>query len=83
MNTKISAQNERYLEHVVAKGTYRDLAEAIDQAVELLKRRDTLRDDVRGGIEQADRGELLDADRVFRRLEERARQIEADASHTT
>jgi Arc/MetJ-type ribon-helix-helix transcriptional regulator len=75
----ISAENERYLQQLVERGVYRDRAEAIDEAVELLKRRDQLRSDVRAGIEQADRGELLDADEVFRRLEARARQIEARA----
>jgi predicted transcriptional regulator len=58
---------------------YRDRAAAMDEAVELLRRRDQLRSDVRAGIEQADRGELLSADEVFTRLEERARQIEASS----
>jgi Arc/MetJ-type ribon-helix-helix transcriptional regulator len=71
----ISAENERYLQQLVERGVYRDLAEAIDDAVELLKKRDQLRSDVRAGIEQADRGELLDADLVLQRLEARAREI--------
>jgi Arc/MetJ-type ribon-helix-helix transcriptional regulator len=79
MSAEISAENERYLQQVVDRGIYRDRAEAIDEAVELLKRRDQLRSDVHSGIEQADRGELLDAEDVFRRLEERAHQIEANA----
>jgi len=82
MGIEISAQNELYLQRLVAQGLYRDQAEAMDEAVELLKRRDRLRSDVRAGIEQADRGELLDAESVFQRLLERARQIESNARPT-
>ena len=79
MSADLSADNERYLQQLVERGVYRDRAQAMDEAVELLKRRDRLRDEVQVGIEQADRGELLAAEDVFRRLEERARQIQADA----
>ena len=79
MTTEISADSERYLQQVVARGIYRDRTAAIDEAVELLKRRDRLRTDVRAGIEQAERGELLDAESVFQRLLARAHQIESSA----
>jgi predicted transcriptional regulator len=79
MSNELSSDNESYLHHVVARGLYRDRAEAIDQAVSLLKRRDELRSDVLAGIEQADRGELLDGEQVFERLRERAEQIELAA----
>jgi predicted transcriptional regulator len=79
MSTEFSADNERYLAQAIAGGIYRDRASAIDEALALLKRRDQLRSDVHAGIEQADQGQLLDADAVFQRLLERARQIEARA----
>jgi antitoxin ParD1/3/4 len=79
MSTEISADNERYLQQLVERGIYRDRAAAIDEALALLKRRDQLRGDVRAGIEQADRGELLDAESVFQRLLARAAQIESSA----
>ena len=79
MSTEISADNERYLEQAIAGGVYRDRAQAIDEALVLLKRRDQLRSDVRAGMEQADCGMLLEADAVFERLLDRARQIEAEA----
>jgi predicted transcriptional regulator len=79
MSTQFSPDNERYLEQAIARGVYRDRAEAIDEALALLKRRDQLRGDVRAAIAQADRGELLDAEAVFQRLLERARQIESQA----
>jgi predicted transcriptional regulator len=79
MSTEISADNERYLQQMIERGIYRDRTEAIGEALALLKRRDQLRCDVRAGIDQADRGEFLDAEDVFQRLLERARQIEAAA----
>jgi predicted transcriptional regulator len=79
MSAEISAENERYLKQVVERGIYRDRTAAIDEAVELLKRRDQLRSDVHAGIEQADRGELIAAEEVFRRLQERASRIEAQS----
>jgi predicted transcriptional regulator len=79
MSTEISAENEQYLQCLVERGVYRDRAAAIDDAVALLMRRDQLRSDVQAGITQADSGQLLNAEDVFRRLEERARQIEAQA----
>jgi predicted transcriptional regulator len=83
MSTEISPESERYLQELVESGLYRDRFAAIDDAVELLKRRNQLRSDVREGIAQADRGELLDPAAVFGRLLERARQIEAQARPTT
>jgi Arc/MetJ-type ribon-helix-helix transcriptional regulator len=82
MSAELSAQSEQYLRQAVQSGVYPDRTTAIDEAVELLKRRDQLRNDVRAGIEQADRRELLAAEDVFRRLEQRARQIEASARST-
>jgi predicted transcriptional regulator len=79
VSTEFSADSERYLEQAIAGGTYRDRAQAIDEAIVLLKRRDQLRSDVRAAIEQADSGKLLEADAVFARLTDRARQIEAAA----
>jgi predicted transcriptional regulator len=79
MSTEMSADNERYLQQMIERGIYRDRTAAIDEALALLKRRDRLRRDVHAGIDQADRGELLDAEGVIQRLLERARQIEAAA----
>jgi antitoxin ParD1/3/4 len=77
VSTEMSAENERYLDQAVRDGLYASRDQAIDIAVELLKRRDQLRRDVQVGVEQADRGDLIPAEDVFRRLEQRAREIEA------
>ena len=79
MISRLSADNEEYLNRVVKDGAYQDQREALDEAVALLRKRDQLRADVRAGIRQADRGELVPAEAVFERLEERARLIERKA----
>lgn len=79
MNSEMSADNERNLQELVERGVFHDRAAAVDAAIESLRQRDQLRSDVRAGIEQADRGELLDAESVFRPLLARAQQIEASA----
>ncbi len=82
MATEISPENQQYLKQVVQNGTYRDQREALDQAVELLKRRDQLRGDIQAGIDEADRGELIPAEMVYDRLEQRAEEIERRARAT-
>ena len=77
--TEISNDNSQYLDDAVQKGTYSDRSEALNQAVDLLKKRDELRAEVQAGIDQADLGVLLPANKVFDRLEERAQQIEEAA----
>ena len=79
MASNISPDNARYIDEAVKGGVYQDEGQALDEAIGLLKKRDQLRADVRAGIDQADRGELLPAAQVFERLEERARQIEEAA----
>lgn len=76
----ISPESSNYISHVVELGIYPDAETALEEAVGLLKRRDQLRADVQVGIRQADRGELLPAAEVFRRLEERVTEIEAQAA---
>jgi antitoxin ParD1/3/4 len=76
MSIELSPENSRYISDLVSRGAFANEAQALDEAVLLLKRRESLRADVQLGIDQADRGELIPADEVFSRLEERADQIE-------
>ena len=57
MSSNLSPENEQFLEHAVSVGTYHDRAEALDRAVDLLRRREQLVRDVNEGIEQLERGE--------------------------
>lgn len=62
MSTQLSPENEQYLQNVVATGLFHDRGEALDKAVELLKRREVLIRDVNLGIEQLERGEGIPFD---------------------
>jgi len=57
MSTDISPENEQYLQEAIARGAFPSRGQALDAAVELLKRREQLIRDVGAGIEQLERGE--------------------------
>ncbi len=56
MATNLSPENEQYIQNAVAAGLYHDRGEALDWAVDLLKRREQLIRDVNLGIEQLESG---------------------------
>ena len=57
MSTDISPQNEQYIQEAIARGSFESRDQALDAAIELLKRReDTIRE-VNAGIEELERGE--------------------------
>ncbi len=62
MSSSLSPENERFLDHAVSTGMYHDRGEALDRAVELLRRREQLIRDVNSGIEQLQRGEGVPLD---------------------
>ena len=57
MATNLSPENEQFIENVIASGLYDDRDEALNRAVELLKKREQLYRDVNLGIEQLECGE--------------------------
>jgi len=65
MSSNLSPENDRYVDYSVATGMYHDRGEALDSAVELLRREQLIRD-VNEGIEQLQRGEgrPLDIEKV-------------------
>ncbi len=66
MSSDMSPQSEQFIQHVVSVGIYDNRGEALDKAVELLKRREQLIIDVNVGIDQLERGqsEPLDMDAI-------------------
>jgi Arc/MetJ-type ribon-helix-helix transcriptional regulator len=62
LSSNLSPENEQFIEQAVAVGMYHDRDEALDRAVELLRRREQLIRDVNKGIEQLERGEGLPLD---------------------
>jgi Arc/MetJ-type ribon-helix-helix transcriptional regulator len=65
MSTDLSPQNEKFIQYAVARGIFHDRGEALDEAVELLRKRQELLDHIDKGTLQLRSGEgieLLDED---------------------
>lgn len=79
MDIRLSPEQELFVNAKVASGEYPSAGEMVRQALHLLQeldhsrdaRRELLRAEVQRGIEQADRGELIDAEEVFKHLRQR------------
>jgi len=73
----ISPENEQFIQHELEAGTYQNRGELLDEAVSLLKRRRELQRAVEAGI---DSGPSIPGSDVFRRLEEKAKQLARQGS---
>jgi antitoxin ParD1/3/4 len=62
MSTQLSPENEQYLQNAVSTGLFHDRGEALDKAVDLLKKRELLLREVNRGIEQLEQGEGIPFD---------------------
>jgi len=68
MNVSISPENEEFIEVSIERGRYADSGDVLNEALRLLKRRDELLQAVNDGVDQLDRGEIVDGEVVFNRL---------------
>ena len=75
MHLEISPENERYIQRLLESGEYASQGQVLDEALELLRRRDQLHRDVNAGAEQLERGEGIPGDRVFEKLEQKAERL--------
>ena len=83
MNVSLTSELERFVHSRVASGRYQTASEVVRESLRLLEEREQARESaleelrvkIRRGIEQADRGELLDGDAVL----EEIRQLSASA----
>ncbi|MGA2580508.1 MAG: type II toxin-antitoxin system ParD family antitoxin [Bryobacteraceae bacterium] len=81
MNVSLTPELEKFVQSRVASGLYQTASEVVREGLRLLEEREQasetalkeLRAKIRRGIDQADRGELLDGDAVF----EEIRQLSA------
>ena len=81
LNVSLTPELKQFVESCVASGRYRNAGEVIREGLRLLGEREQAREAAREelrtklgrGIEQADRGELIDGDAVF----EEIRQLSA------
>ncbi len=97
MNVSLTPELEQFVHEKVKSGRYLSASEVVREALRLLEERELtsqrklrlyqaklaeLQQHLAIGIEQADRGELIDGDDVFAALEDDIRQIEADQRRT-
>ncbi|MBW4665847.1 MAG: type II toxin-antitoxin system ParD family antitoxin [Cyanomargarita calcarea GSE-NOS-MK-12-04C] len=83
MNVSLTPELEQLVHEKVKSGRYLSASEVVREALRLLEERDrirearliTLRSEIAVGIEQGDRGEVIDGEEVFRELREDIRQI--------
>jgi antitoxin ParD1/3/4 len=68
MNIDLPPDQQAILADMVATGRFGSVGEAVCEGVGLLISREDLKRQVQVGIDQADRGELIDHDTVFRQL---------------
>lgn len=81
MNVSLTPELEQFVQSRVESGRYQTASEVIREGLRLLEEREQVRElalkelraKIRRGVEQADRGELLDGDAVF----ESIRQLSA------
>ncbi len=77
MAGNISPENEQFIQHELATGTYVSRDELLDEAVCLLKRRRELQREIQAGI---DSGPSIPTAEVFSRLEEKAKRLAGGGS---
>jgi len=68
MNVDLPADQQAFIESLVAAGRYATPNDAIRDGVRLLISQERLKQQVDVGVQQADRGELVDHDTVFGQL---------------
>ena len=88
MTVDLTPEQEALIASKIATGNYHSASEVLDEALRLLKewdslnhlRAEQLRKDIAVGIEQAERGQMIDGEEVFRRLHAKLDQPASQAS---
>jgi antitoxin ParD1/3/4 len=87
MNVSLTPELEKFVQSRVASGWYQTASEVVREGLRLLEEREQarettleeLRAKIRRGIDQADRGELLDGDAVFEEIRQLSARRRADS----
>lgn len=82
MEITLTPEVEQYIQSKISSGQYASASEVFLAGIKLLQdieqtyqgRYQTLRNEVKIGLDAADRGEVMDADTVFSQLQERLNQ---------
>lgn len=80
MNVSLTPELEQFVQSRVSSGRYQTASEVVREGLRLLESREQereaamreLRMKIRHGVEQADRGELLDGEKVFEDIRHRS-----------
>ena len=87
MHVSLTTHLEEYVREKVESGLYNSNSEVVREALRLMGERDRLREirleelrkEIQIGIDQADRGELIPGDEVFRQLKKRSEDFKKKA----
>lgn len=79
MNIFLQPELEQYLQEKVSKGQYSSIDEAVSEGIRLLINRDEvysgrfekLKGEIMIGVEASEKGEVINADSVFERLQQK------------
>ncbi|QQR80035.1 MAG: type II toxin-antitoxin system ParD family antitoxin [Deltaproteobacteria bacterium] len=82
MNVSLTPALEEMIQNKVKTGLYTSTSEVVREALRLLEEKDrinlikleALRKDIQVGIDQINRGEVLDGKEVFRRIREKSKK---------
>lgn len=75
-NIELTPDNSKFIESLIVSGRATSMGQALNMAVDLLKRKVEITEAVQLGIRQADQGDLISTELVFERVERRAAEIE-------
>jgi Arc/MetJ-type ribon-helix-helix transcriptional regulator len=78
-NLQITLEIKQKIDTILEAGGYETETEVIDDALNLLQKRNQLRMDIQNDFRQLDRGEYLDEDQIFNDEEKAAKLMQADS----
>jgi antitoxin ParD1/3/4 len=78
MNIELPAEQQAFIESLVESGRFSSVDEAVSEGIRLLASKERLKQEVQIGIQQADRGDVVDHDTVFAQLRTMAVELEAE-----
>jgi Arc/MetJ-type ribon-helix-helix transcriptional regulator len=74
-NLQITLEIKQKIETILEAGGYETETEVIDDALNLLQKRNQLRMAIQDGLKQLDGGEFFEEDQIFNDLEEKAAKL--------
>ena len=77
MNAEIPSDLAPFVQRMVAERRFLTESDVLAEGLRLLQARETLRQEVRLGFEQLDAGQGIEAEEVYRRAEDKIREIAA------